>query len=160
MSIHANTANAVINLRVTKDTKRGYGGKIKNIILFLLTNNFANYVNENSSEICRPLSYEAVMELFGWLSTNTDLPKGAKKKSKVVHPSPHTTINEADVVIDELDEEEDADENNNGTDIQRNVFSGFGDSNENEVDLTTVTISASCMQGNKHNYMMCFISLT
>ena len=150
MSNHANIANAVINLRVTKDTKRGYGGKLKNIILlFLLSHNFTDYVNDNSSEICRPLSYEAVLGLFGWLSTNTDLPKGAKKKSKVIHPSPDPILNEADLAIVVLEDEEDADDNNNGTDISRNVFSGFGDSNENEVDLTTITISASCMQGDR-----------
>jgi hypothetical protein len=99
---HANTANAVINLRVTKDTKRGYGGKIKNIILFLLSNNFAEFVNENTSEICRPLSYRAVMELFGWLSTNTDLPRGAKKKSKVVQTVSNSNVEGIDSDIDEF----------------------------------------------------------
>ena len=67
----------------------------------------------------------------------------------MIHPSPDPILNEADLAIVVLEDEEDADDNNNGTDISRNVFSGFGDSNENEVDLTTITISASCMQGDR-----------
>ena len=153
MSNHANTANAIINLRVTKDTKRGYGGKIKNIICYLLSNGFAEFVNENCSEICRPLSHRAVMGLFGWLSNNTDLPRGAKKKSKAASTLP-------DTAIDEFEEEDGVDENHNGIDEvvspESNVFSGFGDSYENVVDLTTVTISASCMQGNAfHTILLC-----
>ena len=85
MSKDVNTANAIINLRVCKDTKRGYGGKIKNIVLYLLTNNrYRHYVNVQRNEISQPLSYDAIMGLFGWLSTNADLPRNAKKKSNHV----------------------------------------------------------------------------
>lgn len=138
MSKDVHTANAIINLRVCKDTKRGYGGIIRNVILYLLSNRYTNYVNGQRNEISQPLSYEAIKWLFGWLSTNTDLPRNAKKKS-----------DNLEVVLELLsDDDEDEDEDENASDSLHsgNVLSAFGNSEEVEVDMTIVTLPSSCMQ--------------
>ena len=83
MSHNTEAANRVVGKRVIENTKAGYRGKIRNIYKFLESNHRRWIRNINStSEIKLPLNLEILKVLFGWLSTNTDLPKKKKKKSE------------------------------------------------------------------------------
>ena len=68
-------AEHVVSQRIATITKANYRGKINNIVLFLLsTPNLANHVTANN-ELVIPLPSSVIKKVFGWLSTNTDLPR-------------------------------------------------------------------------------------
>lgn len=66
-------ADNVIGKRVGKKSKANYNGKINTIKEFLAT----EYPNtlDDANNIILPLERHIIEKLFGWLSTNTDLPK-------------------------------------------------------------------------------------
>ena len=115
-------AEHVVSQRIATTTKANYRGKINNIVLFLLsTPNLANHVNANN-ELVIPLPDAVIKKIFGWLSTNTDLPK---KRGALV-------VRDDNVIAD--------DNGNDGVEINEavDVFA-----------RNKVTISPSCMQGYK-----------
>lgn len=74
-------AEHVVSQRVVCNTRANYRGKINNIVLFLLsTPNLVVHVDAQNNLIV-PLPDAVIVKIFGWLSTNTDLPK---KKGRVV----------------------------------------------------------------------------
>ena len=115
-------AEHVVSQRVVCKTRANYRGKINNIVLFLLsTPNLDVHVN-NENNLIVPLPNAVIVKIFGWLSTNTDLPK---KKGRIA------------VVPD--DDGSDADE-------------AEGEDGNQPIDVFAqkkVTISHSCMQGYK-----------
>ena len=79
MSHNLQAANHVLSKRVVVKTKSSYRGKLKNILKYLQSNlNYRRWIR--NGEIKVPLSEEVIKSLFGYLSTNTDLPKKKKKK--------------------------------------------------------------------------------
>jgi hypothetical protein len=73
-------ANHVIANRVVAKTKCNYRGKLNTIKLYLLTCQNVELLISLDNKIIVPLSSDVVKGLFGWLSTNTDLPK--KKRGR------------------------------------------------------------------------------
>ena len=114
-------ANHIVANRVVPGTKSNYRGKVNTIILYCISRpDHDSLFNERNDLIC-PLPADVVKALFGWLSTNTDLPK---KKGGIRRNNQS-----------EDDEEEEDDED---SDVDDTAF-GRND----------VTISFSCMQGYK-----------
>jgi hypothetical protein len=73
MSLAA-AADEIVANRVVRKTARNYVGKLNTIKIFFASSNIPGVLNE-SNEIVVPLSREVIVDMFGWLSNNTDLPK-------------------------------------------------------------------------------------
>ena len=57
------------------------GAKLNTIMKIYLNNEQYFECFDNSGNILVPLPEELIKQLFGWLSTNTDLPKKGKKRN-------------------------------------------------------------------------------
>jgi hypothetical protein len=123
-STHLNAANHVIGLRTSKKTKDNYKSKLNTIKIYLKSLDTqevdpTQFCLDENGDIKVPLPNEVIQKLFGWLSTNTDLPKKSYKHKRK---------------IEEENESDDEDDNSDIVDI-------FAE--------RMVTISESCMQGYK-----------
>lgn len=68
-------AEHIVSQRIAVKTKANYRGKINNIVLYLLsTPPLGQHVDANN-QLVVPLPSTVIKKIFGWLSTNTDLPK-------------------------------------------------------------------------------------
>jgi len=124
------SAERMVGLRVCGNAKKNYGAKLNTMKIYLNNEQYFECF-DNSGNILVPLPEEVIKQLFGWLSTNTDLPKKGKKRNY-------------DWEAVENDDDEDEDEIAN--DIVR----------ENNNDIFAerkITISESCMQGYKSAIM-------
>jgi hypothetical protein len=74
-------ANMVIDKKISETTKKNYRGKLNVIKIFFLSDpKYSScLVNE---DIVVPIEESFLKELFGWLSTNTDIPKKKSKTKK------------------------------------------------------------------------------
>jgi hypothetical protein len=131
------SAERMVGLRVCGNTKKNYGAKLNTMKIFLHKEKLYHCM-DSSGEISVPLPDQIIKQLFGWLSTNTDLPKKNNKRKRN-----NNNNNEGTIVDDDDDDDEDFE---NINDIER----------ENNNDIFAdrkVTISESCMQGYKSAIM-------
>jgi hypothetical protein len=138
-TVNGAAANAVINLKVNITTKNGYAGKLNTIKVFLLCSNYSNHIDANG-KITVPLPSSVIKELFGWLSSNTDLPKRVRKGQSSSIPSssssrPLEDVHEDDDGIDE------------GEIGPVNIFTSTA--GNDVIAKDQITISHSCMGGYK-----------
>ena len=87
-------------------TKGNYKGKLNTIKLYLLNLPNARRVIDRENNIIVPLAVPIVKALFGWLSTNTDLPK--QKRG--------TRRNNRENDDDDDDDDDDEEDNNQSED--------------------------------------------
>jgi len=83
---HTCAAEHIVGKRVVDRTKRNYTYKLNiiNVFLATLTDEFGDPIEnlideENGGQMILPLDSDIVEQIFGWLSTNTDLPKRARR---------------------------------------------------------------------------------
>lgn len=84
MNNHNDAAEHIVGKRVVERTKKNYKCKLNTIKVYL-----ANLLDETGEpleglidgdgELILPLEASIVESIFGWLSTNTDLPKKARR---------------------------------------------------------------------------------
>lgn len=115
-------AEHVSGMRITDGTKGTYGGKLNVVRMFLLTHRHETCV-DNNGNIMVPLALNVLEDLFGWLSTNTDLPK---RRGRQIHLIP---------IAEPHDDEMET--NDHGVAVDDIFASG------------KATMSSSCMQGYK-----------
>ena len=72
-------ANRIVGRRVGTKSITNYRGKMNTIKAYLLQEGHQDCI-DSSGNVIVPLSSDIIRGLFGWLSTNTDLPKKKKKK--------------------------------------------------------------------------------
>ena len=95
MNSNIAAAKALVDARVCQNTKSNYISKWHRMRNYLLSSNVEGALFDDTEEnLIQPLSTNALESLFGWLSTNTALPKGV--------PS---NIDEAAVIDDEIEAE-------------------------------------------------------
>lgn len=144
-------ADDIYEMRIEKNTKDSYNGKIKRMKMFFVSKNMD--VFKPSGDLNIPLDLNTIKELFGWLGTNTDLPKRGKFKVR-------TEFERVSIDIDEEDDsgDEGVEEIDEGDDDFGNEMSIL------EASKKLVTISVACMQGyksalkneyTKQNVVMC-----
>ena len=77
-------ADYVMNKRLDEKTRKSYRGKIATMRIFLMEHRLFNYLDEENRSVVVPLPLQVVQDMFGWISTNTDIPlrSGRKKPSK------------------------------------------------------------------------------
>jgi len=83
-NIHIDAADHIISKRVCRKTSYGYRGKLNHIKLFITTLSADDEYRDlmlfdENGELIIPLPQNVIEKLFGWLSTNTDLPKKARR---------------------------------------------------------------------------------
>ena len=66
-------ASYIIERRIVEGTRSNYRGKLNTIIGFIRQAH--PYLRRDDGSLVIPLPRQVIEELFGWLSTNTDLPK-------------------------------------------------------------------------------------
>ena len=98
-------AEHIVSQRVAVKTKANYRGKINNIVLYLLSIPPLDQHVDANNQLVVPLPGAVIKKIFGWLSTNTDLPKkrGAQLRQ-------------------EVDDIDDIDPNANDDDVNVDVF--------------------------------------
>ena len=81
-SNNISAAEYTLGRSVVEGTKKNYRGKLNTMKVFLMSKGYDRCMDTSSEGIVVPLDQEVVEEMFGWISTNTDLPK----KRKRFHP--------------------------------------------------------------------------
>jgi hypothetical protein len=127
--------------RVVDNTRRCYEGKLNVIKIHLLSDPSTLDQVDINNNIIVPLSKELANAIFGWLSTNTDIPKKGRKTRKAVQDIEANEDDDADV--EEDDEEEYHDE------TEEEVLPLVPDEDDDVFALKKITMSSSCMQGYK-----------
>ena len=84
MNNHNDAAEHIIGRRVVERTKKNYRCKINTIKIFLanLLDEYGEPVEgliDDDGDLILPLDASIIESMFGWLSTNTDLPKKARR---------------------------------------------------------------------------------
>jgi hypothetical protein len=132
-------AEHAIGKRVVPKTVKNYIGKLNVLKVYLATKN-DSALFDSDSNISLPLSTLLIQDIFGWLSTNTNLPKRNRRSNRMIQPNqpqPATQINEHS----DSDGEPESIANDN-----------VNTNNAVAIDIFAsgeVTVSASCMQGYK-----------
>ena len=73
-------ADYVMNKRLDEKTRKSYRGKIATMRIFLMEHRLFNYLDEENRSVVVPLPLQVVQDLFGWISTNTDIPLRSGRK--------------------------------------------------------------------------------
>ena len=81
-SINISAAEYTLGRSVVEGTKKNYRGKLNTMKVFLMSKGYDRCMDTSSEGIVVPLDEEVVKEMFGWISTNSDL----LKKRKRFHP--------------------------------------------------------------------------
>jgi len=79
-------ADYVMNKRLDEKTRKSYRGKIATMRIFLMEHRLFNYLDEENRSVVVPLPLQVVQDMFGWISTNTDIPlrSGRKNLAKAI----------------------------------------------------------------------------
>jgi hypothetical protein len=148
--INLEAAKRIIASRVVKNSSNNYRSKLNTVKLFLISfeqETGVSYLSEDN-EIILPLPFEVVKELFGWLSTNTNLPKRRRgwspKQDQFVTPHKNATYKNNDDDLSENENESSDDEHDDDDDEPINEVEPVDIFSENKA-----TVSHSCMQGYK-----------
>jgi hypothetical protein len=71
-----------IGKRLNKKTIKGYQSKLNTMSVILLEHDLHEYLDPESSKPVIPLPNNVIEDLFGWISTNTDIPLRFRKDTK------------------------------------------------------------------------------
>jgi hypothetical protein len=133
-------ANMVIDKKISETTKKNYRGKLNVIKIFFLSDpKYSScLVNE---DIVVPIEESFLKELFGWLSTNTDIPK-KNRRQRNIHRTDNLSEGESE---SEGENEAPTSSPQSGNDVMDvDTF------DTTDVFATSeVTMSYPCMQGYK-----------
>jgi hypothetical protein len=155
--IDALAAQSCIDARHVKGTKSSYNSKIKCLVRYLEETYPESLTNDETNKIRLPLPFETIKCFFGWLSTNTDLPK-KKRTEEDVHSDGEEVEEEDD---DNSDDEDAAIDHTAAEDVeavQGAAGEAHGSSSQEassagpSMDMfndNEQTISSSCMGGYK-----------
>ena len=131
-------AEHTIGKRVVPKTIKNYMGKL-NILKIYLATKSDDSLFDLDGNIALPLPTLLIHDIFGWLSTNTDLPKRNRSSTRRINqPNERQLGNENNELSD--------------SDSEHEAVAEEGTNNAGAVDLfasSEVTVSASCMQGYK-----------
>ena len=131
-------AEHTIGKRVVPKTIKNYMGKL-NILKIYLATKSDDSLFDLDGNIALPLPTLLIHDIFGWLSTNTDLPKRNRRSTRRINqPNERQLGNENNELSD--------------SDSEHEAVAEEGTNNAGAVDLfasSEVTVSASCMQGYK-----------
>jgi hypothetical protein len=72
-------ADFAIDQRILTGTKKGYRSKLTTMTIYLMQRGFYNLIDESNKAPVVPLPHDVIKDMFGWLSTNTDLPFREKR---------------------------------------------------------------------------------
>jgi hypothetical protein len=110
------------------------------------------YVDGVTKKIVPPLPFEVIQNLFGWISTNTDIPTTSSSKSKHILNTKNIVggaANKGAGVVEHDGSDNDDDEENAAFEPTR--------TDENDIfNEKKRTISVSCMQGYKSALKWCY----
>lgn len=81
IQICKSASELVIEQRVCKGSRGGYKSKLNSIKGYFLENQLLEYL-DGDNNIIVPLPQSVLENLFGWIATNTDLPKKNRKVKK------------------------------------------------------------------------------
>ena len=128
-------AEHAIGKRVVPKTVKNYIGKL-NVLKIYLASKSDNQLFDGDGNISLPLSTLMIQDIFGWLSTNTDLPKRNRRmNNRLGQQRREQTTNENN---EHSDSDAEPESTTTNTAVANDLFAS-----------AEVTVSASCMQGYK-----------
>jgi len=137
------SAQVILSNRLVKDTRAGYESKIKTIIMYFRTREQFQHLVHQSGELALPLPISAVESLFGFLATNTALPRRGRKKRRIDTASSVRNPNRR-IGREDSDDDDNNDEYDNG-----GLDNGGEGDHDGVAAANRATISHSCMGGYK-----------
>jgi hypothetical protein len=82
-------ASFMVGRRVVENSRKNYRGKLNSIKMFFLENQERVQYLDDLSNIIVPLPAVVIEEMFGWISTNTNLAKPGRSAPRKVHDHDH-----------------------------------------------------------------------
>jgi hypothetical protein len=82
-SAFMSAAEYTIGRRIVEGTKDNYRGKINTMKLYMMDKGLFHLIDQQTNNIIVPLPDDIIQDMFGWISTNTDLPLQSRRKKPV-----------------------------------------------------------------------------
>ena len=149
-SAFMSAAEYTIGRRIVEGTKDNYRGKINTMKLYMMDKGLFHLIDQQTNNIIVPLPDDIIQDMFGWISTNTDLPLQSRRKKPVKNKKNAGASKEGEgeqkQSFQDSDTDEDNDNENDGDCSNENV------QQEGPADLFAqgdITIAVSTMQGYK-----------
>ena len=84
-SAFMSAAEYTIGRRIVEGTKDNYRGKINTMKLYMMDKGLTMFhlIDQQTNNIIVPLPDDIIQDMFGWISTNTDLPLQSRRKNQL-----------------------------------------------------------------------------